>query len=58
MSPRLPQPRFDACIRAAWQTQVAVARQTPGLLPTLVRQRQELLPRFAAAYRQLRALPR
>src|SRR6185369_17114355 len=31
---------------------------TPGLLPLILRRRHELLPRFAAAYRQLRALPR
>src|SRR5215813_966152 len=50
--------RVDARICAAWQTQVAAAKQTPGLLPFLIRHRRELLPRFADAYHQLRALPR
>lgn len=51
-------PRTDARTRAAWQTQVAAARQTPGLVPLLLRQRHELLPRFAATYHQLRTLPK
>src|SRR5262249_12713576 len=54
---KLPSFCADARTRAAWQTQVAVARRSPGLLPTLIRQRQTLFPRFAEAYRQLRALP-
>jgi hypothetical protein len=45
-------------VRAAWQTQLTAARQTPGLLPALVRRRAELLPRFAAYYTHLRTLPR
>src|SRR5215510_6499367 len=49
---------WDARVRAAWQEQVAAARTTPGLVPALLRQRQELLPGFAAYYTQLRALPR
>jgi hypothetical protein len=53
-----PVPRPDARTRAAWQTQVTAAKKRPGLLLLLVRQRHELLPRFAAAYRQLRTLPR
>jgi hypothetical protein len=48
----------DSRVRAAWQSQVAAAKQTPGLLPLLTRQRHELLPRFAAFYHQLRRLPR
>src|SRR4029453_10600277 len=51
-------PRTDARTRAAWQCQVAAARKTPGLLPFLVQQRHEVLPRFATAYHQLRALPK
>jgi len=51
-------PTLDARVRAVWQEQVATAVNSPGLLPTLVKQRQELLPRFAACYTQLRALPR
>src|SRR5437867_12137564 len=52
------RPVLDARVRAAWQTQVAAARQTPGLLPTLLQRRQDLLPRFAGYYAQLQALPR
>jgi hypothetical protein len=48
----------EARVRAVWQTQVAAARKTPGLLPLLLRQRHELLARFAAAYQQLRTLPK
>src|SRR5262245_48652207 len=44
--------------RAVWQTQIAAATQTPGLLPQLVQHSDEVLPRFAAVYRQLRTLPR
>src|SRR5580765_3862578 len=51
-------PRTDARTRAAWQTQVAAAKKTPGLLPFLVRQRHDVLPRFASAYRRLRTLPK
>src|SRR5205814_6146093 len=51
-------PTLDARVRAAWQEQVATAVNSPGLLPALVQRRQELLPRFAACYTQLRALPR
>jgi hypothetical protein len=45
-------------VRAAWQAQLAAAGQRPGLRPALLRRRQELLPRFAAYYTQLQALPR
>src|SRR5437870_6874632 len=58
MSQPSVRPTLDARVRAAWQTQVAAAVNTPGLLPTLVQSRQKLLPRFAAYYTQLRALPR
>src|SRR2546425_7021414 len=51
-------PTLNARVQAAWQTQVAAAANAPGLLPALVQRRQELLPRFAACYTQLRALPR
>src|SRR3954470_2981817 len=53
-----PASRTDARTRAAWQTQVAAARKMPGLLPLLLRQRHDLLPRFAMAYHQLRTLPK
>src|SRR3954447_19859571 len=49
---------FDARVRAAWQTQLTTAKQTPGLLQLLMQQRHNLLPRFAAAYDALRTLPR
>src|SRR5437762_456005 len=52
------RPTLNARMRAAWQEQVATAVKTPGLLPALVQHRQELLPRFATYYTQLRALPR
>lgn len=58
MRPRLSSGTLDARVRAAWQTQVGAAKKTPGLLSLLVRQRHALLPRFATAYHQLRALPR
>ena len=48
----------EASVQAAWQAQVDAAGQMPGLGPELVRRRRELFPRFAAAYTQLRALPR
>jgi hypothetical protein len=51
-------PRTDTRTRVAWQTQVAAARQTPGLVPLLFRQRHALLSRFAAAYHRLRTLPK
>ena len=37
---------------------MAAAARIRGLLPELMRRRDELLPRFAAYYTQLRALPR
>jgi hypothetical protein len=47
-----------AATRAAWYSQLAIAKHTPSLLPRLMRQRHALLPRFAALYAQLRALPK
>src|SRR5438034_6675118 len=58
MSQSSLRPPLDARVRAAWQEQMATAVKTPGLLPALVQRRQEMLPRFAACYTQLRALPR
>ena len=49
---------LDAHVRAAWQEQIAAARRRPGLLPEILRRREELLHRFTAYYIQLRALPR
>ena len=49
---------LESDVVAAWQEQIAAAQQRPGLLPELLRRRDELLPRFAAYYTQLRALPR
>ena len=51
-------PTVDARVRVAWQEQGAAAGNTPGFVPVLLRQRHELLPRFAVCYTQLRALPR
>jgi hypothetical protein len=48
----------DAHVRAAWQSQLAAAIKTPGLLRELVRCRHEILPRFAAQYQTLRTLPK
>jgi hypothetical protein len=51
-------PTLDAHILAAWQIQLAAAVKTLSVLPEFVRQRHELLPRFATYYTELRALPR
>jgi parallel beta helix pectate lyase-like protein len=48
----------DARVRAAWPVPLAAAEPTPGLWPDLVRRRDELLPRAAAYYTHLQALPR
>src|SRR5688572_25867017 len=45
-------------IRPAWQTQVALPLNTSSLLPEIMHRSDELLPRFAAYYTHLRALPR
>lgn len=49
---------LPARVRAAWRAQLAVAGQRPGQRATLLRHQAQVLPRFAAAYRQLQALPR
>ena len=50
---------LDTDVQAAWHEQIAAARQRcRGLLPEIMRRRDELLPRFAAYYTYLRALPR
>lgn len=41
-----------------WYSQLAQAAATPGLAQHLILRMGELLPRFAAYYRRLRALPR
>jgi hypothetical protein len=51
-------PILGADVRLAWQKQMAAAAKTTGLLPALMGRQSELLPRFAAYYTQLRALPR
>jgi hypothetical protein len=48
---------LESDVVAAWQEQIAAARQRPGLLPELTRRSDELLPRFAAYYTYLKALP-
>lgn len=47
---------LDATTRAAWQSQGAAAKQTLGLVPRLMQQRQDLLLHFAALYQQLHDL--
>jgi hypothetical protein len=42
----------------AWYAQLAVAAKTPGLAQYLILRTGEILPRFVAHYRRLRALPR
>src|SRR5215471_8548432 len=49
---------FDAAILSAWRGQLAATGARRGLRTQLLQRRQELLPRFATLYRQLRALPR
>ena len=52
-----PAPR-PASLLGAWHAQVAVtAKHSPWLVRELLQRRQELLPKFAAYYQQLRALP-
>ena len=58
MSVLSPTTPLAASTRAAWQSQLAAAKRTPGLLPLLVRQRRDLLPRFTSLYVRLRALPK
>jgi hypothetical protein len=45
-------------VRTAWRAHLAAAGQRPGQRARLLRQQAVLLPRFAAAYGQLQALPR
>src|SRR4029450_7299465 len=49
---------LDSTVVRAWYAQLADASKTPGLVQHLVRRTGELLPRFAAYYDRLRALPR
>jgi hypothetical protein len=48
----------DDTIVAAWDSQVAEASETPWLQQMLAQADGDLFPRFAARYRELRALPR
>jgi hypothetical protein len=53
-----PAPRPESLL-GAWHTQVAeTAAWTPWLVQDLIRRKSELLPKFAAYYQQLHALPR
>jgi hypothetical protein len=52
-----PLPNEEA-IFAAWDSQVAEAKETPWLAEALAQAGGELFPRFAACYAELRALPR
>ena len=49
---------FEAAIVSAWRGQLAATGARRGLRAQLVQHRHELLPRFAARYRHLCALPR
>src|SRR5262245_5224054 len=49
---------LDTSTLGAWRGQLAATGKRLGLRTYLLQHRQELLPRFAAAYRQLRTLPR
>jgi hypothetical protein len=55
-APHPPPPETD--VRAAWPALFAAAGQTPGLWPERGRHRDDLLPRVAAYYTELQALPR
>ena len=48
----------DASALAAWQEQVASASKIPWLSRLFAQRGDELFPRFAASYEELRALPR
>src|ERR1041384_4610505 len=48
----------DSAALNAWRGQLAATGARRGLRTQLLQRRQELLPRFAAIYRQLRPLPR
>jgi len=48
----------DDTILSAWNSQLAEAARTPLLSRLFLQRRDELLPRFAKSYVQLRALPR
>ena len=48
----------DHTIAAAWDYQVKEAAQTPGFAEIFLPRGNELFPRFAACYADLRALPR
>lgn len=49
---------FDQNIMFDWQAQVAGAAGNPSLKQQLLTREAELMPRFAAHYQKLRALPR
>src|SRR5262245_62830312 len=48
----------DRTITAAWDSQIKDANKTSWVTETLNQRGNELLPRFAACYAELRALPR
>src|SRR5215472_6845931 len=58
MTPQTSLSTLPARVRAAWRAHLAAAGQWPGQRARLLRQQAEVLPRFAAAYAQLQALPR
>jgi len=48
----------DHTIAAAWDSQIKEVNKAPWIAETLNRRSNELFPRFAACYAELRALPR
>ncbi|HEX2237917.1 MAG TPA: hypothetical protein VHJ19_06090 [Gammaproteobacteria bacterium] len=52
-----PTSTFDQILLSAWQDEFKKARD-PSLKQQLSLRRDELLPRFAEHYQQLKALPR
>jgi hypothetical protein len=51
-------PAVDETIFAAWDSQIAEAKETPWLAEALGRAGGELFPRFVKCYAEIRALPR
>jgi hypothetical protein len=48
----------DRTVTAAWDSQIKEANKAPSIAETLNQRGNELFPRFAACYAELRALPR
>src|SRR5262249_35103123 len=57
MTPQVSLASLPARVRAAWRAHLAAAGQRPGQRARLLRQQAEVLPRFAAVFAPLQALP-